>query len=483
MKNLFKNTLKIIGIGAVLISCSTSDLNEDPNSAYTTVPYSLLNYSTKNLADYYNTPSVNTNNFRLVMQYWQETTYADESNYDFVTRNISNTVWTNSYVNVLQNLVEAKKIINEYQPTPSEVNSWPATKRNQLALIDIVQAFTYQDLVDTYGDIPYTTSNDLANNPLPAYSKAEDIYIDLIKRVKADVSALKQGGNFGTLAAGDNFYKGDINKWITFGNSLLLKMGITIADSNPALAQTTVTDAIAAGVMTSFADDCKIQYESSAPNYSQLYANLVANGRNDFVAGRTIIDYMNGTNDVRRTKYFADNVTPYSGGVIGTPSPFETYTQIGDFAYSPTEPGIVMNYTEVAFYLAEAAARWGIGSPATLYNTAVTASFEQWGLTSSDATAYLSIKPYDASNWKKSIGEQAWVALFNQGNQSWNTWKRLDYPVLIAPSTAVSQAEGKVPVRLQYPIREVTANPSNYAAGSASIGGDKLTTKVFWDKN
>jgi len=483
MKNLLKNTLKIVGIGAVLFSCSTSDLNDDPNSAYTTVPYSLLNYSTKNLADYYNTPSVNTNNFRLVMQYWQETTYADESNYDFVTRNISNNVWINNYVNVLQNLVQAKKIINEYQPTPAEAPTWQQTKRNQLALIDIVQAFTYQDLVDTYGDIPYSSSNDLDNNPLPSYTKAQDIYVDLINRVKSDVAALKQGGNLGDLANGDNFYRGDINKWITFGNSLLLKMGITIADANPSLAQTTVTNAISDGVMSSAADNCMIQYEVSAPNYSQLYANLVASNRNDFVAAKTIIDYMNTNNDARRSKYFAGNKTPYVGGPVGTPSPFTSYTQIGDFAYSPNEPGTVMNYTEVAFYLAEAAARWGTGNPALLYSAAVTASFEQWGLSATDAAGYLTTKPYDASNWKKSIGEQAWVAMFNQGNQAWTFWRRLDYPVLVAPATAVSQAEGKVPVRLQYPIREVTANPSNYAAASASIGGDKLTTKIFWDKN
>ena len=72
--------------------------------------------------------------------------------------------------------------------------------------------------------------------------------------------------------------------------------------------------------------------------------------------------------------------------------------------------------------------------------------------------------------------------MYNQPNVSWNFWKRLDYPTLTAPPTAVSQAEGKVPVRLQYPVRETTTNPSNYAAAAAAIGGDKLTTKVFWDK-
>ena len=59
------------------------------------------------------------------MQYWQEASYADESNYDFVTRNISNSVWQANYRDVLQNLVQAKDIINKYQPTPSELATWP----------------------------------------------------------------------------------------------------------------------------------------------------------------------------------------------------------------------------------------------------------------------------------------------------------------------------------------------------------------------
>ena len=53
----------------------------------------------------------------------------------------------------------------------------------------------------------------------------------------------------------------------------------------------------------------------------------------------------------------------------------------------------------------------------------------------------------------------------------------------MAPPTAISNAEGKVPVRLTYPSSEATTNGTNYAAASAAIGGDRLTTKLFWDIN
>ena len=141
-----------------------------------------------------------------------------------------------------------------------------------------------------------------------------------------------------------------------------------------------------------------------------------------------------------------------------------------------------MSATEVNFYLAEAAQRWQLGNAQTLYSAAITASFEQWGLTS-DAAAYISAHPYDSSNWQKSLGEQAWVALYNQPLTAWNSWRRLDFPVLSPAVYAVPAAEGKVPVRMVYSSREASTNGANVAAAAAAIGGDKMSTKLFWDKN
>ncbi|MDR2237787.1 MAG: SusD/RagB family nutrient-binding outer membrane lipoprotein [Chryseobacterium sp.] len=482
MKKIFKY-IGILSIGISVLSCNDfEELNTDPNSAYTTKPEALLSYSQKELSDYLNTPSVNENNFRLTMQYWQEVTYVDESNYDFVTRNISNSVWLDLYVNTMHNLVKAKSIINAYVPTASELDTWPGTKKNQLAVLDIQQVFVYQTLVDTYGDVPYQSSNNIDENPLPKYDKGADIYTDLITRLKADLAAIDT--NEGTFETGDLFYNGDLAKWKIFGNSLLLKLAIGIADHNPSLAQATATEAINAGVMANAADGCLFSYLSASPNYNPLYENLVAGNRDDFVAGKTLVDYMNASSDPRRSSYFDDNIVPYKGGIIGRPSSFTANSHIGEFAYTQTTKGVVMSYTEVAFYLAEASARWGIGgAAATAYANAVNASLSEWGVSSADAGIYLAAHPYNAANWKLSLGEQAWVAMFNQGMIGWNFYRRLDYPVLTAPTTAVPQAEGKVPVRLQYPVRETTTNPTNYADASASIGGDKLTTKLFWDKN
>ncbi|AYY84681.1 SusD/RagB family nutrient-binding outer membrane lipoprotein [Chryseobacterium indologenes] len=475
-----KKYIIILILPFLFTGCRTSeDVNSDPHASYETQPEPLLTYAQKELSDYLTTPSVNENNSRLMMQYWQEAIYVNESNYDFTNRNVSNLVWRDNYVNVLMNLSQASKIINAYVPTFAEAAAWPAKRDNQLAILDIMKVFTYQVLVDAYGDIPYSQSLDNDKYPLPKYDKASTIYEDLITRVSADVNKLSATG--GTFGNGDIFYKGNIGKRKKFGNSLLLKLGIALADVNPTLAQNVVNQAIAGGVFTSSADDCKFQYLAASPNQNPIYLETAS--RDDFVGGKTLVDYMNNTNDTRIGAYYTDVDGVYIGQVIGAPADFASFSNAGSFAYTSTTPGIVLSYTEVSFYLAEAAARWGIGgSPATFYNQAVTSSFTDWGLTA-DATTYLAAHPYDGSNWKKSIGEQAWVAMYNQAVTSWNFYRRLDYPQLVAPATAIPNAGGKVPVRLQYPPLESTTNGTNYAAASAAIGGDKLTTKIFWDVN
>ena len=70
-------------LGFSLSSCTRDNVNEDQHATYDAIPESLVTYAEKELSDFLNTPNVNENNFRLTMQYWQETTYVNESNYDF----------------------------------------------------------------------------------------------------------------------------------------------------------------------------------------------------------------------------------------------------------------------------------------------------------------------------------------------------------------------------------------------------------------
>jgi len=58
------------------------------------------------------------------------------------------------------------------------------------------------------------------------------------------------------------------------------------------------------------------------------------------------------------------------------------------------------------------------GDAADLYNKAVLASLDQYGIRDATITgnylAQASVQ-YDAENYKKSVGDQKWIALFGQG--------------------------------------------------------------------
>jgi hypothetical protein len=145
-----------------------------------------------------------------------------------------------------------------------------------------------------------------------------------------------------------------------------------------------------------------------------------------------------------------------------------------------------MDYSEVEFLLAEAVER-GIavgGTAATHYTNAVTASLNYWNVSSTNIAAYLA-QPTVAyatatGTWKQKIGEQAYLSLYNRGFEAWTSYRRLDFPVLTAPADAVISV---VPKRYTYPAAEQTLNATNNAAAAAAIGGDAMTTKIFWDIN
>ena len=89
---------------------------------------------------------------------------------------------------------------------------------------------------------------------------------------------------------------------------------------------------------------------------------------------------------------------------------------------------------------------------------------------------------YNAANYKQSIGDQKWIALFGQGVEAWSEWRRLDYPKLNVVASPVAAADGKIPVRFRYPANEQSTNAASRTAAVARQGADLITTKLWWDK-
>ena len=496
-----KNKAIILVLVSMLSACTKDiqKLNVDPKHPLTVPSYSLFTNAQHALVNTLTSSNVNLNIFRLIEQQWEETTYTDESNYNLKSRAIPDNIWDGLYTTVLANLEKSKKTI------PSDVTD-ATQQKNEIAIVDIMEVYTYFYLVTTYGNIPYSQALDI-NQPFPKFDDAKTIYYDLLTRLDADIAVLQANQTGASFGGADLIYGGDPLKWEKFANTFKLKMGIVISDSDPPKATSVITSAVSvsgnSGVFTSNADNAVFNYLALTPNTNPVWVDLVQSGRQDFVANSTIMNYLQPTGspaDPRLPYYFTlNNKGTYTGGDPGAnvsfggnskPSgPLLVPGSIGKIT-NPDFPGDLLDYAETQFYLAEAVAKALIGgSAATYYNNGVLASEEFWGVPAASAAAYL-VQPNvafatatapggSALTPLQKIALQGYLALYNRGWDAWIFTRALDYPVLIAPSTAQSD----FPVRFTYPVNEQNVNVTNYDQASAAIGGDVVTTKLFFDKN
>ncbi len=223
--------------------------------------------------------------------------------------------------------------------------------------------------------------------------------------------------------------------------------------------------------------------------------NPLYSSRQDFVASETILNPMTELMDPRRPAFFTTVDDKFVGGKYGFLNTYSAFSHVGDNIIDPTLEGMILDYSEVEFLLAEAVERGFItGSAAEHYNKGVTASILYWldniGVPAATATtaaaAYLA-QPKVAyatagATWKEKIGFQKWLALYNRGWESWVEWRRLDFPKLLPPTGGNAPAGLAIPVRMIYPINEQTLNGANRSSAADAIGGDLATTKLWWDK-
>ncbi|WP_159022768.1 SusD/RagB family nutrient-binding outer membrane lipoprotein [Formosa sp. L2A11] len=474
MKKIFITAISFVLLASCMSDEKYEGYNEDPKNPTQVEASFLFNSATVSLFDQMQSTSVNVNVFRLLAQNWTETTYIDEVNYDLTGRTIPQYHWSELFRDVLLDLKTAK----EY--TEADIDLSEADRATQVAQIEILEVYTWQQLVDTFGDIPYTQALDASGYPLPVYDDASTIYGDLLTRLNSALPNLT-----GTGFSLDNIYNGNVSAWSKFGNSLKLRIGSRIVDAPgmAATAQTAIESAVTAGVFTSNADNATIAYTATSPNTNPLWEDLVESNRSDFVPANTIVDIMNDLDDPRRSVFFDDNLGEgvYKGGTYGASNGYATNSHIGDDMFDPTFRGVLLDYSEISFFLADAAQRgFAVGDTAeNFYDTAITANFNDWGVDGVEAYLANPDVAYDASNWRTSIGTQMWLAMYNRGFESWTAWRTYDAPEFNLPEFSGNP----VPTRYTYPVNEQNLNETNWSAASAAIGGDSQTTKLFWDVN
>ncbi len=475
MKKIFL-IIALFTVG-LMVSCTSKfeEYNTDTKNP-TDVPGNYVFSNAEYLLSYHmTTNNVNVGIFNLMAQYITETTYTDEANWNLPNRRISDNFYRRVYGDLNQ-LKVAKELIAKEEAVGDEA---VAEQKNRIAIINLLQAYLYQVAVDIWGDVPYSEALN-PDNPHPKYDDDATIYASLIDSVKAALATLDD--NYGSFGDADFFYGGDVSKWKKFGNALLIKLAVNLYDADATTATSVLTDA-ASKTFESNADGAYFPFSTSSPYYNPIYEDFVQSGRTDFVVTATFLDNVDTTGtDTRILQMVDTSGVGFTGGTYGASNSYGANAHVSSKVTAADFPGLILTYDEVMFYLAEAAAK-GVSLPKTAdeyYSDAITASFQWWTGSTDSVSSYLAKYPYSDV---KSVAFQSWIANYMKGLVSWTTYRRVDGAIPLVMPPYPPEGVTSVPTRFTYPINEQTLNPDNYNSAASAIGGDKLTTKIFWDKN
>jgi hypothetical protein len=435
---------------------------------------------------------------------------------------LSTPKWNQSYPSVVRNLIQALNLVGN-----------DASRVNLLSMIRIWKAQVFMGLVDAYADVPYFEAGKAVSDGIfyPKYDDDAAIYDDLYKELKEATAALNPSGDY---VSADLFYGAkahattktstaseQVAKWKKLGYSLLLRLGMRYSKLNASKAQSIVSEAFTGGVMTSNADNAFVKYDGT------LYVHATNNNLRNFsafnYAAEPFVNQLKSTNDPRARNIIANFADP--GNVVGDVNPDVVlanqfgvpigvtnvqiaagapyrgtrgtglnYSQFNIWRIaSPAAPDFYVTYAQTALLLAEAAKRgWISGGDATAkthYENAITADMAVYSLypgttpiTSAEVSAYLA-EPnvaYTPADALRLINTQYWIVNIRNGTEAFVNFRRSGFPAL-SPNLFNNNLGGGFARRLSYPDVEASANGANYTAAATAIGGDKLTSKVFWD--
>ena len=420
------------------------------------------------------------------------------------------------------------------------MNNWEGNPAyaNEYQMCRILKAYMFQNMTDLYGDVPYSEAGQgYSTNPIPypKYDTQEAIYNDLLKELDEAQAALStSAGN--TIGAADLIYNGDAAKWKKFANSLMLRVAMRLTKVAPDKAKTWVAKAVSNGLFVSNDDNAIVRHTNGSPSddsaepYGKVFSSLDTQA---FYISETFInilqddprlpliatvctrdpkpgwgdaDFDLGDNTAAKQKGMPVGYDVSGGDWDLSKAPGypgenwrKAYSVPNRTVYArPDSPSMLVTHAGNLLLLADAVKR-GLytGYAEKFYRDGVTAAMKQFSyyekasamITDDAITAYLNANPLDADTEKalEQINTEYYIHTFCNEYEAFANWRRTGYPKLTPSQNAASYpnnvTNGEIPRRFIYPASEITANPVNYNDAVKRLSdGDKMTSRVWWDK-
>lgn len=385
------------------------------------------------------------------------------------------------------------------------------------AIAKVWKVVMYHRISDFFGPTIYSEFGN--GQTSVAYDSQEFVYHDFFNVLDEAVAVLSANTSANGFGSNDLVYAGDAGKWLTFANSLRLRLAVRLAYIDPELAKTEAEKAVAAGVMTQNDQNANVLTTANSLNFYAAITYI-----DEFRMSATMQSVLEGYDDPRIREYFDAAVEGggYKGIRNGMPrlekGPFlePTHSFINTRWRPLARGGInpplqVMVAAENYFLRAEGALRgWNMGgSAAELYNQGIAISMEQWGAATSDevetyqnsmntpvaisdkwntpAMSDIPVAYQQAADFETQLEQiitQKWIALFPDSWEAWSERRRTGYPVGFA---IIESFNPDIPVtgmmrRLKFTTAEITNNSVAVENARTLLNGpDANHTRLWWD--
>jgi hypothetical protein len=501
MQNKKHFTYSLLLIAGILFSGCTKDfeeLNTPPTSVTDVDPGLLLSKAQKDAAFAEGNERANIE-IGSWIQYWAGGQVAPVSRY---IQQPTDLVWSAHYT-LLRNLGQIRN------QSLKGMEEMPAG-RTKLAIARIMEISVWQRLTDLFGAVPFSATTQDAGDvqSKPAYDSQEAIYTTLITDLDTAMSKLTSTDlSYGNA---DFYYKGNVDKWKRFANSLKLRLGMRIRFANPTLAEKTVREAMAQPLLLSNSDNAAIPTYNDAQtiNMHPVLQQFISGSADLRYLADAFINTLKNTNDPRLPFIAEATVnskkagTPsYSGigvaltdaqllGVIKDDHSTASLTTYFNKSLSTPIPCYVFTYADVCFFKAEAALLdWGAAPAAAegFYQDGIRSAMAllPFNITTIPQTyidAQFSFTGLSDEAKLEKIMTQKWIMLFGRDYEAFAEWRRTGYPVL-TPGDNVGSTNGTIPRRTVYSSLELLLNTASYNAAITGLTqGDSYLSKVWWDK-
>lgn len=358
----------------------------------------------------------------------------------------------------------------------------------------VLDAWVSSLITDMYGDVPYFDSNKgfTETNLTPKFDQQEAIYKDIFKKLEEANALLKENSAVELANAEmDPVFSSDPTKWRKFSNSLYLRLLLRVAHKAESNAISKIKEILETNageypIMQSNAETAALYYTNVQP-----YMNPNYNARDiDFNGNRGYSEFfINNLLDLAdpRLKIWATEATlgvyggMQSGYKRGNVPDRQSTLQAA--LKSDARMGNIMNYAELQFIVAECGLRGYANIDAeAAYLKGVNAAMEFWGVAVPEAylanpKVTFSSEDSDIQKLKK-VHLQKYYALLFTDFQQWYEYRRTQLLDLYKGPGLLN--DGKMPVRLNYPIIVQSLNKENYSDAVSRMGGDGINEKMWW---